>query len=106
MAPPEHRYLVWHPGSHRCCRNPDAGPYQIASASVTCGSRAVQNHRQCRPMHETHTFLRRRNGQESARVEMVELFFDLVFVFAVTQLSHTLLKNLTLPGAFQVGLLL
>ncbi len=39
-------------------------------------------------------------------MEMVELFFDLVFVFAVTQLSHTLLKNLTLQGAFQVGLLL
>lgn len=37
---------------------------------------------------------------------MVELFFDLVFVFAVTQLSHTLLKNLTLQGAAQVGLLL
>jgi low temperature requirement protein LtrA len=37
---------------------------------------------------------------------MVELFFDLVFVFAVTQLSHTLLRNLTLQGAAQVGLLL
>jgi low temperature requirement protein LtrA len=57
-------------------------------------------------MHETHTFLRRRAGQEPAKVEMVELFFDLVFVFAVTQLSHTLLRNLTLQGALQVGLLL
>ena len=57
-------------------------------------------------MHETHTLLRRRDGHEGAKVEMVELFFDLVFVFAVTQLSHSLLKNLTLQGAVQVGLLL
>ncbi|MEJ0038684.1 MAG: low temperature requirement protein A [Gammaproteobacteria bacterium] len=57
-------------------------------------------------MHETHTLLRRRGGHEGAKVEMVELFFDLVFVFAVTQLSHSLLKNPTLQGAAQVGLLL
>ncbi len=36
----------------------------------------------------------------------VELFFDLVFVFAVTQLSHTLLEHQTLAGAFQTGFLL
>jgi low temperature requirement protein LtrA len=57
-------------------------------------------------MHETLPLLRQRNGHEGAKVEMVELFFDLVFVFAVTQLSHTLLKNLTLKGAAEVGLLL
>jgi low temperature requirement protein LtrA len=37
---------------------------------------------------------------------MIELFFDLVFVFAVTQLSHTLLADLTLPGIARVALLL
>ena len=37
---------------------------------------------------------------------MVELFFDLVFVFAITQLSHTLLGDLTARSALQVGLLL
>jgi low temperature requirement protein LtrA len=57
-------------------------------------------------MHETLPLLRQRNGHEGAKVEMVELFFDLVFVFAVTQLSHTLLKNLSLQGAAEVGLLL
>jgi low temperature requirement protein LtrA len=57
-------------------------------------------------MPETHSFLRRRDGHESAKVEMVELFFDLVFVFAVTQLSHTLLKNLNPQGAIEVGFLL
>ncbi|TAG75563.1 MAG: low temperature requirement protein A [Burkholderiales bacterium] len=37
---------------------------------------------------------------------MVELFFDLVFVFAVTQLSHALLDDLTWRSTLQVGLLL
>jgi low temperature requirement protein LtrA len=36
-----------------------------------------------------------------ARVTSVELFFDLVYVFAVTQLSHHLLANLSLAGSLQ-----
>jgi low temperature requirement protein LtrA len=40
-----------------------------------------------------------------ARVTNAELFFDLVFVFAVTQLSHTLLHHFTPLGALQVTLL-
>lgn len=40
-----------------------------------------------------------------ARVTNTELFFDLVFVFAVTQLSHTLLHHFTPLGAVQVTLL-
>jgi low temperature requirement protein LtrA len=40
-----------------------------------------------------------------ARVTNAELFFDLVFVFAVTQLSHTLLSHFTPLGAVQVTLL-
>jgi low temperature requirement protein LtrA len=39
-------------------------------------------------------------------VTPLELFFDLVYVFAVTQLSHLLLQHLTLHGAFQTLLLL
>lgn len=42
-------------------------------------------------------FLRRRDGHH-ARVTFEELFFDLVYVFAVTQLSHELLHNLTVGG--------
>src|SRR5687768_14826337 len=49
--------------------------------------------------------LRKRGTADSSRVAMVELFFDLVFVFAVTQLSHTLLEHLTLQGALQTLLL-
>ncbi|WP_035373376.1 low temperature requirement protein A [Pseudoduganella violaceinigra] len=51
------------------------------------------------------SLLRQRGQADSGKVGMVELFFDLVFVFAVTQLSHTLLKKLDGEGAAQVGLL-
>ena len=50
-------------------------------------------------------FLRDRSVAGSGRVGMVELFFDLVFVFAVTQLSHTLLAELTLDNLIHVTLL-
>jgi low temperature requirement protein LtrA len=54
----------------------------------------------------TSNQLRVRHGHEHHRVTFVELFFDLVFVFAVTQLSHGLLKHLTPLGAVQTGLLM
>src|SRR5579859_2787857 len=43
--------------------------------------------------------------QQHSRVTNAELFFDLVFVFAVTQLSHMLLGRFTPLGATQVTLL-
>jgi low temperature requirement protein LtrA len=48
--------------------------------------------------------MRERAGSE--RVTNVELFFDLVYVFAVTQLSHYLLAHPTPAGALQAALLL
>ncbi|MBO9663743.1 low temperature requirement protein A [Dokdonella sp.] len=57
-------------------------------------------------MSEASSLLRRRGGHEDGKVTMVELFFDLVFVFAVTQLSHRLLAHLDLVGALQTALLL
>jgi low temperature requirement protein LtrA len=42
---------------------------------------------------------------QHSRVTYAELFFDLVFVFAITQISHTLLAHFTLLGALQVTLL-
>ncbi|UFZ04645.1 low temperature requirement protein A [Bradyrhizobium ontarionense] len=42
---------------------------------------------------------------QHGRVTSVELFFDLVFVYAVTQISHFLLSRFTLPGALETGLL-
>jgi low temperature requirement protein LtrA len=50
--------------------------------------------------------LRARDGHQHSRVTFVELFFDLVFVFAVTQLSHGLLEQLTPLGALQTALLM
>ena len=50
------------------------------------------------------TLLRDRSGVQ--RVTNIELFFDLVYVFAVTQLSHYLLSHADLRGALQAGLLL
>ena len=50
--------------------------------------------------------LRARTGDEAGRVTFVELFFDLVFVFAVTQLSHGLLDRLTPLGALQTAILM
>lgn len=50
--------------------------------------------------------MRPRGGHDHARVTYTELFFDLVFVFAVTQLSHGLLAHLTLLGAIETGLLM
>ena len=52
-----------------------------------------------------HPGLLRSRGSH-ARVTFVELFFDLVFVFAVTQLSHMLAEHLTLGGALQTLFLL
>lgn len=42
---------------------------------------------------------------QHSRVTNAELFFDLVFVFAITQLSHALLHHFTPLGALQVTLL-
>jgi low temperature requirement protein LtrA len=52
------------------------------------------------------SLLRARHAHEHGRVTFVELFFDLVFVFAVTQLSHLLLEHLSLVGIVQTALLL
>ena len=43
---------------------------------------------------------------EADRAGTVELFFDLVFVFAVTQLSHELLLDLTGSGTAEALILL
>src|SRR5258707_4690324 len=42
---------------------------------------------------------------QHSRVTYAELFFDLVFVYAVTQISHTLLADFTPMGAVHVTLL-
>src|SRR5215218_8359546 len=49
--------------------------------------------------------LHRAAGVEQ-RVTPLELFYDLVFVFAITQVSHLLLEHLTWQGAAQSALVL
>jgi low temperature requirement protein LtrA len=48
-----------------------------------------------------HSHLRDAGEHAAHRVSEMELFFDLVFVFAVTQLSHYLLDHHTLAGALE-----
>ncbi|MBK7285158.1 MAG: low temperature requirement protein A [Sphingomonadales bacterium] len=51
-----------------------------------------------------HLF-RDRAARDHSPVTYIELFFDLVFVFAITQLSHRLLSHLTTDGALKTILL-
>lgn len=51
------------------------------------------------------SLLRSRSGAHHGRVGFVELFFDLVFVFAVTQISHLLLEHPDLEHALQSAFL-
>ena len=62
--------------------------------------------RRASPFAARVNHLRARGGHEDSRVTYVELFFDLVFVFAVTQLSHGLLEHLTPLGAMQTAVLM
>jgi low temperature requirement protein LtrA len=50
--------------------------------------------------------LRRRTDGEGQRATTLELFYDLVFVFAITQVSHLLLEHLTWSGVGQSVLVL
>ena len=45
--------------------------------------------------------LRHGGGHDGSRVGYIELFFDLVFVFAVTQLSHSLIAHPDLSTLLQ-----
>src|ERR1700755_3711324 len=51
------------------------------------------------------THFARPRGDEQ-RATSLELFYDLVFVFAITQISHHVLDHLTWTGAGQSALLL
>src|SRR5918992_4607236 len=51
-------------------------------------------------------YVRRRTDGASQRVSTLELFYDLVFVFAITQVSHFLLEHLTWGGAGQALIVL
>src|SRR3954454_23599312 len=56
-----------------------------------------------RPMSQ---FARRRDAGEEGRASALELFYDLVFVFAITQISHLLLHDLSWRGVWHSALVL
>jgi low temperature requirement protein LtrA len=56
------------------------------------------------PRHNRGSLLQDHSGEQ--RVTNIELFFDLVYVFAVTQMSHHLLARPDVEGALQTALLL
>ncbi len=50
--------------------------------------------------------LQRRDDAETQRAATLELFYDLVFVFSITQISHLVLDRLTWVGAGQAAIVL
>lgn len=46
-----------------------------------------------------------RDRREGTEVSTLELFFDLVYVFAITQISHLLLDHLTWRGALEAAII-
>lgn len=50
-------------------------------------------------------WLRAKGSPGSSRVSFLELFFDLVFVFSISQLSHALAAHYTLLGAAEAALM-
>jgi low temperature requirement protein LtrA len=54
---------------------------------------------------KSKTWLRARGKADSSRVSFLELFFDLVFVFSISQLSHALAAHYTPLGAAEAALM-
>src|SRR5215217_2607723 len=52
------------------------------------------------------SWIQRRRASGAGRATTLELFYDLVFVFAITQVSHLLLTHLTWEGVGQSLLIL
>ncbi|MCA1661120.1 MAG: low temperature requirement protein A [Novosphingobium sp.] len=75
-------------------------PAPPAEASRPCVGAAL-----AAAAEERRISLLRNHAGGPAPVSPLELFFDLVYVFAITQLSHYLLEHLTLLGALQTAVL-
>ena len=51
-------------------------------------------------------WLRAKGSKNESKVSFVELFFDLVFVFSISQLAHTLAEHFTVLGALEAIMLI
>ena len=77
---------------------------EFTGRSVAPGSAAGTRRAADRPLVEPP---RLRTGERGERkTTWMELFFDLVFVFAITQVSHLLLEHLTWAGVGESVLVL
>jgi len=56
-------------------------------------------------MSPFNALFRSRDSHDGHKVAFVELFFDLVFVFAITQLAHTLLHDFSMMGLLKTTIL-
>ncbi|OCJ12655.1 hypothetical protein A6U86_06485 [Rhizobium sp. AC27/96] len=52
------------------------------------------------------SWLRAKGSKNESKVSFVELFFDLVFVFSISQLAHTLAEHFTLLGGLETIMLI
>ena len=52
------------------------------------------------------SWLRAKGSKNESKVSFVELFFDLVFVFSISQLSHTLAEHFTVLGGLEAIMLI
>lgn len=52
------------------------------------------------------SWLRAKGSKNESKVSFVELFFDLVFVFSISQLAHSLAENFTPLGALEAVMLI
>ncbi len=66
----------------------------------------MEIHSRSLPLVSSWPDLLRPHGDHAGDVQPVELFFDLVYALAVTQLTHHLLSELTLQGALETLALL
>lgn len=57
-------------------------------------------------LNRQRLFRTREEGAGQDRVTFIELFFDLIFVFAITQLSHTIVENLSVRGLAEAAVVL
>ena len=78
--------------------HPAGAPTVTGPSATSAGWPAVSDPARPRSLLQPHS--------GAQRVTNIELFFDLVYVFAVTQLSHHLLADPTVGGALQTLLLL
>lgn len=74
-----------------------ADPEAVGEAAAAAGKPAPKAETDGAPPPRGSSLLRNHGGGH-APVSYLELFFDLVFVFAITQLSHTVLHHMSAAG--------